>query len=165
MDLAQFKASKITRSYRQTIDASADRIFPLLCPVREAEWLDGWQYTMIYSESGLVEEGAVFSTSHEDEEDTIWIVTRHEPSKREVEFTRFTPNSRICVLKIAVQPKDKNRSHVDISYSYTGITPSGNAFIDAFTEEAFLEAVTFWEKSMNYFLKTGGRLEHKEKNR
>lgn len=30
--------------------------------MREAEWLDGWKHNMIYSESGLVEEGAVFST-------------------------------------------------------------------------------------------------------
>jgi hypothetical protein len=39
--------------------------------VREAEWLDGWQYAMIYSDSGRIEEGAVFSTPHDGEEDTM----------------------------------------------------------------------------------------------
>ena len=66
--------------------------------------------------------------------------------------------SRTCVLKIAVKSKDEKRSYVDVSYTYTGITPAGNDFIDNFTEEAFLEAVIFWEKSMNYFLETGKRL-------
>ena len=56
------------------------------------------------------------------------------------------------------QTQNEHSSHVDISYTYTGITPEGNAFIDDFTEEAFLEAVTFWEKSMNYYLETGNRL-------
>jgi hypothetical protein len=140
------------------INARPEKVFPLLCPVREAEWLDGWRYDMIYSESGLIEEGAVFSTPQEGEEDTVWIVTRHDPSEREVEFVRFTRESRVCVLKIAVRPKESHGSHVDISYTYTGITPAGNDFIDNFTEEGFLDAVTFWEKSMNHYLETGTRL-------
>ena len=156
--IMDFKSKRIIRKYCQTINATPEKIFPLLCPVREAEWLDGWKYEMIYSESGLVEEGCVFSTSHEKEEDTVWIVTLHDPENYKVEFTRFTHQSRVCVLKIAVRPKDRNSSFVDISYKYTTITPAGNKFIDHFTEEEFLEAVKFWEDSMNYFLKTGKRL-------
>ncbi|MCP4373873.1 MAG: hypothetical protein GY797_38090 [Deltaproteobacteria bacterium] len=155
---SEFKAKRIKRTYRQTINGTSDKVFQLLCPVREAEWLDGWWYNMIYSESGLVEEGAVFSTRYDGEADTVWIVTKHDSKTYEVEFTRFAHNSRTCVLKIAVKSKDENRSYVDVSYTYTGITPAGNDFIDNFTEEAFLEAVIFWEKSMNYFLETGERL-------
>ncbi len=155
MDAASFKAKRTSRTYRQTINAIPDEVFPLLCPVREAEWLDGWRHAMIYSDSGLVEEGAVFSTPREGEEDTVWVVTRHDPARREVEFVRFTPASRTCVLKIAVSAWDEKSSHVDISYTYTGTTPAGNAFIDGFTEEAFLDSMRFWETSMNYFLATG----------
>jgi hypothetical protein len=158
MDRPKFEAKRIERTYRQTINATPGKVFPLLCPMREAEWLDGWQYSMIYSESGLVEEGAVFSTPYEGEEDTVWIVTKHDPKKHEVAFARFTHNSRTCELRIAVKHKAENSSYVDVSYTYTSITPAGNDFIDNFTEEAFLEAVTFWEKSMNYFLETGERL-------
>ncbi len=158
MENLLFRPRRITRAYRQTINAKPETVFPLLCPVREAEWLDGWQYSMIYSESGLVEEGAVFSTPGEGEEDTVWIIVRHDSQRRIVEFARFTPNSRTCLLKVAVTPKDGHHSYVDISYTYTGLSPEGNEFIDNFTEDAFLEAVTFWENSMNYFLETGERL-------
>lgn len=158
MDKPSFTAKRTTRVYRQTINATPEKVFPLLCPVREAVWLDGWCYSMIYSKSGLVEEGAVFSTPGTGEEDTVWIVTRHDPKTYEVDFARFTPRSRTCVLRIAVKSTGENRSSVDVSYAYTGIAPAGNDFIDQFTEEAFLGAVTFWEKSMNHFLKTGQRL-------
>ena len=154
----EFRSKRITRAYRQTINATPDKVFPLLCPVREAEWLDDWQYHMIYSERSLVEEGAVFSTSYEGEEDTIWIVTKHDSRTRKVEFARFTNKSRTSLLKIAVKPKGGHNSYVEVSYTYTGITPAGNDFVDSFTEDAFLEAVTFWENSMNYFLETGDRL-------
>ena len=49
MENPRFTARRIIHTYRQTIDATPEKVFPLLCPVREAEWLDGWQYAMIYS--------------------------------------------------------------------------------------------------------------------
>lgn len=154
----RFEPRRLIREYRQTIQAPPGKVFPLLCPVRESDWLDGWRFSMIYSESGLVEEGAVFRTPLEGEEDTVWVVTRHDQETRSVDFVRFTPGSRTCLLKISVKPRDDNSSFVHIRYMYTGITSEGNDFIDGFTEEAFVEAMNFWEKSMNYFLKTGQRL-------
>jgi hypothetical protein len=158
MDNPQLKAKGVKKTDCQTINASPEVVFPLLCPVREAEWLDGWEYEMIYSKSGLVEEGAVFSTANEGEEDTVWIVTQHDPDKRLVEFTRFTHQSRICVLKIAVRPKDKRSSYVEIGYTYTGISTAGNEFIENLTDELFPEEMMFWENSVNHFLKTGEKL-------
>jgi hypothetical protein len=155
---SEFEARRAVKSYRQTIDKPPDVVFPLLCPVREAEWLEGWQHKMIYSVSGLVEEGAVFSTANAGEEITVWVVTKHDPTRRLVEFTRFTPASRTCVLKIGVEPFGSERSHVDITYTYTSIAPQGNQFLSAWSDESFLEAVTFWERSMNHFLRTGGKL-------
>lgn len=158
MSDCKFRVKRTVRTYRQTINAKPEVVFPLLCPVRETEWLDGWHHTMIYSVSGLVEGGAVFSTSNPREEDTVWMVTRHDPTARCVEFARFTPHSRTCLLKIAVSALGDGRSHVDISYTYTSIGPKGSRFIELWSEREFLDAVTFWETSMNYFLKTGGRL-------
>ena len=152
---------RVKRSYLQRLDAPAARVFPLICPVKEAEWLDGWEYEMIHSESGLAEEGCVFSTQGDGEADTTWVISRHDKEKQLVEFVRFTPDSRTCVLKIAVTPKDDTASYVKITYTYTGITAKGNTWIDNFTEDAFLEAVQFWERSMNNFLETGKKLKHK----
>jgi hypothetical protein len=56
------------KNYRQTIQATPDQVFPLLCPVREKEWLENWQYQMLYSESGLAETGAVFATTEGTEQ-------------------------------------------------------------------------------------------------
>lgn len=158
MNEEKFEAKRISRAYRQTIAAAPQVVFPLICPVREAEWLDGWQYEMIYSKSGLAEVGAVFNTTHAGEEPTTWVVTKHDPRTHEVEFVRFTPHSRMCLLTVAIRPKEEYNSFVDICYTYTAITPAGNEFIDHYSEEAFLNMAVFWEKSMNHFLKTGMKL-------
>jgi len=62
------------------------------------------------------------------------------------------------VLKISVISNDSKSSFVDISYAYTAVSPAGNDFIDSFTEKIFLEAVAFWETSMNHFLETADQL-------
>ena len=158
MNGPDFEAGRVTKEYCQTIHASPAEVFPLLCPVREAEWLDGWQHTMIYSRSGLVEEGAVFSTPGTEEPDTVWVVTMHDPPSHRVEFTRFTPQSRTCVLTIRVRPRDKTSSYVDISYTYTGTTPAGNRFIDKITDDSFHADMKHWENAVNHFLETGEKL-------
>jgi hypothetical protein len=160
MSNTDFRAKRVSRSYCQTINANPNIVFPLLCPVREAEWLDEWSYNLIYSESGVAEEGCVFSTAYKGEKDTIWIITEHNKEKKLVEFTRVTPESRASILSISVKTEKKNTSNVYIKYTYTAICEEGNKFIDEFTEDAFLAAVKFWEKSMNYFLRTGKQLKH-----
>lgn len=153
-----FAGRRLERSYRQSIEASPDVVFPLLCPVREVEWLDGFAFQMIYSASGVIEPGCVFTTAVPGEPDTVWVVSRHDPAARVVQFTRVTPGLRTCVLDLVVTAAGAAESHVDIRYEYTSTSDAGNRFLDAWTEESFLSAVKFWERSMNHYLRTGEKL-------
>ena len=153
-----FQAKHVTRSYEQTINAAPSKVFDLLCPVKEAQWLDGWDYTLLHSESGLAEEGCVFLSRQEGEKDTIWMITKRDVQSREIEFVRATPESRIARLTIAVDEKKAQVSKVQITYVITALCEEGNHFLEAFTEDKFSEAMRFWEKSMNYYLETGETL-------
>jgi hypothetical protein len=153
-----FKAKHITRSYEQTINAAPSKVFDLLCPVKEAEWLDGWDYTLLYSKSGLAEDGCVFLSRQEGEKDTIWMITKRDVQNREIEFVRMTPESGIARLTISVDEKEAMVSKVVITYVITSLCEKGNQFLTVFTEEKFTEAMQFWEKSMNYYLETGDKL-------
>lgn len=157
-----FVAKRSSQSYRQTIHAAPERVFPLLCPVREAEWLDGWTCTMVWSKSGVAEEGVVFTTSQPGEPDTVWVFTRHDPVRREIDFARFTPGSRTCAVRIRVEPAGADASHVHITYTYTGLSEAGNAWVEAYTEEEFRKMFLRWKRSMNHYLRTGTKLvEHR----
>ncbi len=153
-----FKAKHVTRSYDQTITADPARVFDLLCPVKEAEWLDGWDYTLLHSESGLAEEGCVFLSRQAGEKDTIWMITRRDVQSREIEFVRATPESRIARLNIKVNEKTATASTVKITYAITALCEAGNEFLEAFTQENFEAGMQFWEASMNYYLETGKKL-------
>jgi hypothetical protein len=57
-------------------------VFPLLCPVREYEWIEPWSCDMVFSESGLAENNAVFRTHFPAQggEET-WVVCRYEKDR------------------------------------------------------------------------------------
>ena len=161
MDDGKFTAKRVTRSYQQKINATPSEVFPLLCPVREAEWLFGWEYEIIYSESGFAEEGGVFTSQHDGERNTIWLVTKRDENNKEIEFARITPESRVATLSISVKEHEGETSLVNISYTFTALNENGNRFIEDWTEEKFIESMRFWEDSMNYYLETGKKLSPK----
>ena len=47
--MTQFSARQIAKSFTHRIDAEPDKVFPLLCPVREYDWIKGWECRMIHS--------------------------------------------------------------------------------------------------------------------
>ena len=79
------KPNRATHTYRQRLCASPAKVFPLLCPVREAEWADGWLPELVISSSGVAERDCVFITADKLEK-TIWYITRHEPERWFVEM-------------------------------------------------------------------------------
>ena len=97
----QFKAKRAITTYTGHLSFTPDIVFPLLCPVREYQWLEGWQCEMIYSDSGVAEDNCIFKTAHAG--GTFWSVSRYEPPKR-IEFTTFVPNAVVTRLMLSLTP-------------------------------------------------------------
>ena len=151
----RFIAVQKTLTFKQINSAVPEKVFPLLCPLREKDWLDGWDYEMIYSKSGLIEKYCVFSTSHPGEMDTIWHVTQHNPKKFEVEFLRVTPKENVVRINIKLTPVENGKTEAEIAYQYTGLNDKQNEYIKSELELKFEESMRWWEKSINHYLKTG----------
>ena len=156
--MSTFNAKRITRSYTQRIMATPDKVFPLLCPVREKDWADGWEYNLVYSDSGVAEPDCVFTTPHGDMPETIWIVTRHEPENLYVEFLNVTPGVRVVKAQIQLEDNRDGTTAAQITYSYTGLSDRGNALIDRITDDHFKHEMIAWEHAMNHYLRTGTTL-------
>jgi hypothetical protein len=158
----QFIGKRATLSYTQTINAEPDIVFPLLCPVREAEWAEGWRCKVISAQSGLAEKNGVYATQQVGQDDAIWLITQWDTTSHTIEFVYFIPGLRVTRLNISVRRQAAQRSCVNITYVHTGITEAGNRMIEkVFTDEHFAAEMKHWETSMNHYLKTGKRLENR----
>lgn len=159
MPAAAIHSTRLVREYRQSILAPPERVFPLLCPVREKEWLRGWDCRMIYSRSGYAEPGCVFATVHHGTAEAVWMVIDHAVP-RHVRFVRVTPGETAVEIDIRLAPAGADGSSVEVRYTYTALGPAGEQAIAAMTEESWLGMMDYWEQSMNHFLLTGQRLNH-----
>jgi len=144
---------RISFRYTQTNVAAPARVFPLLCPVREAEWLPGWRYRMVHSDSGVAELGCVFATPDEDGSETIWVVTEYDPQTLRIAFVWVRPGLVATRLTIALRAAGVERTYADIAYTYTGLSQEGNELVASYTEAWFAEKMRGWESAINLYLR------------
>jgi hypothetical protein len=115
------KPNRVTRTYTQNLVGAPIAVFPLLCPVREADWIDGWSPPLVVTNSGVAEPDCVFTTTATSI-DAIWYITRHEPAGGFVEMIKITPNVTACRLTIQLRATP-GRSEADVAYSHTSLGP------------------------------------------
>jgi hypothetical protein len=84
--MENFHALRVAHHFTQTNHAPLNEVFPLLCPVREAEWVPGWSYRLIFSNSCFAEEGCVFATPNDDGVETIWTITDYDARNFRIAF-------------------------------------------------------------------------------
>ncbi|MBE0584104.1 MAG: hypothetical protein IH612_10145 [Desulfofustis sp.] len=134
-----------------------DDVFPLLCPVREHEWIQPWQCEMVYTDSGRAELDCVFKTWFSDDgpEDT-WVVSRYIPPKH-IEFVRINTirSIRYC---IDIIHQDDGSTQALWEQVITGLNSAGDDFVAGFTDEKYYNEMMVLQNMLNHFLKTGEML-------
>jgi hypothetical protein len=144
------KPNRVTHTYRQSLHATADEVFPLLCPVREAEWADGWSPELVISSSGVAERDCAFITGNNPGK-AIWYITRHEPDHGFVEMLKILPEVTVC--RLSIQLSDGGGGcFADVTYRHTSLGPAGDKLLMKFTAGYYKKWMQAWEKELNRFL-------------
>jgi len=115
--------NRSTHTYRQTLCAPPGKVFPLLCPVRETEWAEGWSPELVISSSGAAERDCVFTTP-DKLGPAIWYITCHEPENWFVEMLKIIPGVTACRLSIQLS-ENPNGCFADVTYSHHQPRPTG----------------------------------------
>jgi hypothetical protein len=155
--MTSLQSRRVRHEYTQTNVAPPETVFPLLCPVREADWVPGWQYRLIYSQSGFAEAGCVFITQ-ENEHEITWTVTEYDPAAFRIAFAWVNPGMIAAQITIRLEP-NRNATEAHIRYTYTGLSPEGNREVERFDEAWFRLKMQSWEAAINHYLETGMRID------
>lgn len=154
--MSAFAAKKIKNTFVQHFQAPPGRVFPLLCPVREYEWIEPWQCEMLNSESGVAEKNCVFRTRMPGEaSDDVWVISRYEPDSR-IEFVRVNALRTMC-LSIALTDTGNGATRAVNEQLLVGLTEEGNQSLDR-VSESFSFEMRIGEAMLNHYLATGNRL-------
>lgn len=163
--MSEFQGKRVTHQYTQDNVASPENVFLLLCPVREADWVPGWQYRLIYSESGVAEYGCVFITPNEHGTETTWVVTDYDPASFRIAFAWVNPG--LVAAQITIQLSRSvatatSHTRALIQYTYTGLSTEGNRKVERYDQNWFQHKMQGWETAINHYLQTGKRIDAAE---
>jgi hypothetical protein len=151
------KRNRTIRSYTMNIDGSPDDVFPLLCPVREYDWIQPWHCEMVYTDSGVAESDCVFKTDFPDDgpEDT-WVVSKYEPPKC-IEFIRIN-SLRSIRYSIDLIQQENGSTQAKWKQIVTGLNSEGDIFVAGLIDEAYHGKMKTLQNMINHYLKTGEML-------
>jgi hypothetical protein len=138
-----FVAERAVRSHSFVAALPERRAFGLFEPEGERAWAEGWNPSYVHPTDGRAEQGMVFTTRHGGEE-TIWMMTRHEPAAGIVEYARVTPGSRAASVLVQCAALDLARTRVTVIYTFTGLSDAGNAVVRSMDEARYREYIDSW---------------------
>jgi hypothetical protein len=150
------RPDRVVHRYTQRLVAPPDRVFPLLCPVRELDWVRDWDPSLVITRSGYAEQGCIFTTPGPIGE-SVWVVTAYEPPER-IAFVKVTPGETVVTVGIDLEADADGRSLAHVCYAMTALGSEGAEAVAAFTREAYRVFMETWEAELNHFLRHGRTL-------
>ena len=141
---------RVRHEYTQRLRGTPKEILPALCPVREVDWVDGWDPLVVYSTSGVAEQDCVFVTESENKK-TFWFVTIHDKEENFVEMVNITPGYMAKRLQISLKESDEI-TLAEVVYVITSLGPLGDNYIANMTDVAYAEWMSEWERDLNAYL-------------
>ncbi|TKB50625.1 hypothetical protein FCL40_05605 [Ferrimonas sediminicola] len=140
-----------TRQYSGEIrsNRSASEVFPLMCPVREREWVPGWDPLMVWSNVGRIETDCVFTTQEPGGLAT-WYVLASDPDQGQLELLKTLPEQLVTRIRIGVSPAPGG-CVIQLNYLYTAIGPRGQSQLDRLDQGFWQEFLQRWERALNRY--------------
>lgn len=150
---------RVVREYKTVLPAGPEQVFPLLCPVREYEWIPPWRCDLLYTQSGFAELGCVFRTDFADQwGPEVWVVSHYRPAEK-IAFVR-TGAMRTTRYEVILSGNQDTTAttHITWRQEMTGLTPEGNTLVAAFEDDEFRTMMAALNNMLAYYLETGKSL-------
>src|SRR5919108_2109434 len=170
--MTEFKSLRVAHEYTQTHPAPPEKVFPLLCPVREAEWVPDWHYRLVYSDSGVAELGCTFTTPNTStasrqssaaeilpDAETTWITVDYDPAALRIAYVWINPGRVATELRIQLEPTSDGGARSHIHFRYTGLSHEGNREVESYDRKWFEQKMHGWESAINHYLRTGRKID------
>lgn len=149
-------AHDVTHAHVFVVPAEPTRVFPLLCPVRERDWIPGWRATMLHSTRGVAEADCIFRTEVPHAGSMTWVVSRYEPP-HSIEFTCFIPDRAVMRLKIVLTTV-AGGTRLEWTRRWLATGPVDASFLELTSPAAADARMATLERLLVHYLRTGTML-------
>ena len=144
--MSDFRAERMVRTHHFELPMAPAEAIRFFTPEGERAWAKGWEPRYLHPADGRATAGMVFTTGHGGEE-TLWMMTRHEPEFGVAEYLRVTPGSRMGTVRVQCSEAAQG-TRVTVTYSLTALTQAGNATLVALGAGAYEAFIESWRESI-----------------
>ena len=150
----KFLGNRIVFTGEQSYAHPPEAVFPMLCPVREYEYIPPWECDLVYLDSGLAEDGGVFTTHFPTDgaQPDVWVISRYE-TNRAIEFVRVS-GLRTMVYRVDLRGTEAGGTAVRWEQIITGLTEEGNQHIQTLQQSDFTAMLAHMEELLQHDLAT-----------
>lgn len=128
------------------------KVFPLLCPKREEEWIPEWECEVIFSKCGYNEEGAIFKTTKAYGTELYWYTISYDMAAGKVDFLITANGLFLFRFSIGVIKNGKEGCVLTFDQTFTPLTKEGESLIQQYKNENFNERLSRLERFMTEYL-------------
>lgn len=137
MSLNSFSMERRCASHQVVINETAGRLFERVCLTGQPGWMPARSMGLAYSDSGLNEEGALWSEQEtaaalfgQQELETYWSTTLLHARGRRFQAALLNPGLAMGTLDVVFK-EEQDSALVRFDLSYTVISEAGSALFDA----------------------------------
>jgi|SRR5579859_826854 len=142
-------APAMSQSRSFELPLSCTQALPLFTAPGERLWAEGWEPEML---SGGTERGSVFRT-RDGEHETVWVVAEYAPEQGRASYARIAQGSNMGTVDVHCRALGPTRSEVSVTYTLTGLTPEGRAFVQGFlAPDAYTDFIREWQSAILAYL-------------
>jgi hypothetical protein len=156
---AILKGKKVTHNF--TINAPAEDIFSLVCPLMEYRWIKGWKCKLIYLPNGKNEKDCVFSEIMSApfligniNGKTIWTTVLFDPLNYQVHF-KLDNKISSSLYKIEMIHKPDNSTACNLEFTYTPTNTKGSRLLRQKGESKIRFLLEALSTMLKYYSETG----------
>lgn len=149
----------VTRTSVLRLKGSPVEVIELFEPLGEQKWAEGWQPRFVNPQSGVTEEGMVFTTPHQGQS-VVWVMNVYDPARMHIEYVRFHVDSHVTRIVIRCSDAGDEIVLAEVSYTLTAFTEQGSKPVIDMTQEKYEQWMKSWESAINHYLREGCTLKH-----
>ena len=122
----------------------------------EYDWIEDWSCEVLYTASGVAEDGCIFRTRVAPGVQMTWVVTRYEAPWK-IEFACVAPGSHVMRLKLELRLRHAGSTLI-WNKEITATEPAGEAIIAHQVNGEHQTRTRLIEKMLKHYLSTGTML-------
>jgi hypothetical protein len=154
------KNRRIHYTHATEIHAPAGKVFKLLCPVAEYEWIDGWCCNLLFTRSGTNEEGCIFTEAimgpviAGSPARSTWITNRYDEENCHIQFIIVIHDQAVVRYDVTLTNLGSGLTRVEMKFEITAMNDGICSLSDDAIKARLMIIVEFLAKALKHYCET-----------